>query len=70
LLFAARDKSCNIKPSVTAKGRKDDTSALPLDFWEVCSGLKAITDIPRPYDTMSVTFNYPVEYKSLAMDGD
>jgi len=71
LVYAARKNECNAVRSATPKGRKDATSALALtDFNLVCKNLQSIDKEPRAYDVMLVSFNYPVIYKTLNIDGD
>lgn len=71
LIYAARERDCNVKRTQTELGRKDTTSALSLtDFDLVCTQLKPLSELPRPYDAMPVTFNYPVIQDSLDVNGD
>jgi len=71
LIYTAREYDCNVKRTQTETGRKDSTSALALTNFElVCPQLKAINQLPRPYDAMPVTFNYPVRQETLDVNGD
>jgi hypothetical protein len=61
LIYAARENDCKVGRSQTETGRKDSTSAPPLtDLNILCPNLLPTSQLPRPYDMMDVTFNYPV----------
>jgi hypothetical protein len=46
------------------------TSSLALTGLEhLCKGIGKLEDIDRPYDILHTTFNYPIEYNSLDING-
>lgn len=61
LIYAARENDCRVGRSQTPTGRMDSTSALALtDMDLICKQLLPLNQLPRPYDMMTVVFNYPV----------